>query len=163
MKICIFERSNEKNHISKTKIYFNKKNTPQLLEHIGLQNMKVRGKTNFGQLAAVCLMHADISSWYFCSQKRDVQWNHQREKQSYRNHINNMYSACILFFSNFLVFRYHNMLHISSLSFLTSRIIAINLIPIKFFSKKNIWLLVVSREKNIFKSFRVLERLKATP
>ena len=65
------------------------------------------------------------------------------------------------FFSNFLVFRYYNMLHISSLSFLTSRIIAINLIPIKFFSKKNIWLLVVSREKSIFKSFRVLERIKA--
>ena len=65
------------------------------------------------------------------------------------------------FFSNFLVFRYYNMLHISSLSFLTSRIIAINLIPIKFFSKENIWLLVVSREKSIFKSFRVLERIKA--
>ena len=65
------------------------------------------------------------------------------------------------FFSNFLVFRYYNMLHISSLSFLTSRIIAINLIPITFFSKKNIWLLVVSREKSIFKSFRVLERIKA--
>ena len=39
-KICIFERSNEKNNFSKTKIYFHKKTTPQLLGHIGLQNMK---------------------------------------------------------------------------------------------------------------------------
>ena len=36
--------------------------TPQLLEHIGLQNMKLRAKVNFGLLAAVCLMHADTSS-----------------------------------------------------------------------------------------------------
>ena len=34
MKICIFERSNEKNHFSKTKIYFHKKTTPQLSRHI---------------------------------------------------------------------------------------------------------------------------------
>ena len=41
VKICIFERSNEKSHFSKTKIYFHKKTTPQLLEHTGLQNIKV--------------------------------------------------------------------------------------------------------------------------
>ena len=41
MKICIFDRSNEKSHFSKTEICFRKKTTPQLLEHIGLQNMKV--------------------------------------------------------------------------------------------------------------------------
>ena len=46
-----------------TKITFHKKTTPQLLEHIGLQNMKIGVKANFGWLAAVCLMHADISSW----------------------------------------------------------------------------------------------------
>ena len=34
----------------KTKIYFYKKTTPQLLEHIGLQNIKVGGKTNLGDL-----------------------------------------------------------------------------------------------------------------
>ena len=45
---CIFERSNEKNHFSKTKINFHKKTTPQLLGGIGLQNMKVGGKANFG-------------------------------------------------------------------------------------------------------------------
>ena len=50
MKICIFERSNEKNHFSKTKTNFYKKTTLQLLEHIGLQNMKVGGKTNLGDL-----------------------------------------------------------------------------------------------------------------
>ena len=64
-KICIFERSNEKSHFSKTKIYFHKKTTPQLLEHIGLQNMKVGGKTNFGRLAMIfqiCSMDADILS-----------------------------------------------------------------------------------------------------
>ena len=44
VKICIFERSNEKSHFSKTKINFLKKSTPQLLEHIGLQNMKVGEK-----------------------------------------------------------------------------------------------------------------------
>ena len=50
MKICIFERSNEKNHFSKTKIYFHKKTAPQLLGHIRLQNMKVGEKTNLGDL-----------------------------------------------------------------------------------------------------------------
>ena len=50
VKICIFERSNEKTHFSKTKIYFHKKTTPQLLGHIGLQNMKVGEKTNLGDL-----------------------------------------------------------------------------------------------------------------
>ena len=30
VKICIFERSNEKNNFSKTKIYFHKKTAPQL-------------------------------------------------------------------------------------------------------------------------------------
>ena len=45
-----YSRSNEKNYFSKTKIYFRKKTTPQLLEHIGLQNIKVGGKTNLGDL-----------------------------------------------------------------------------------------------------------------
>ena len=40
-------------------MYFQKKTTPQLLGHTGLQNMKVGEITN---LAAVCLMHVDISS-----------------------------------------------------------------------------------------------------
>ena len=48
VKICIFERSNEKNHFSKSKTYFNKKTTPQLLGYIGLQNMKVGVKANVG-------------------------------------------------------------------------------------------------------------------
>ena len=63
VKICIFERSNEKSHFSKTKIYFRKKTTPQLLEHIGLQNIKVGVKTNFGRLATIlqiCSTDADI-------------------------------------------------------------------------------------------------------
>ena len=50
VKICIFERSNEKYNFSKTKIYFHKKTTPQLLGHNGLQNMKVGEKTNLGVL-----------------------------------------------------------------------------------------------------------------
>ena len=62
VKICIFERSREKSHFSKTKIYFHKNSTPQLLEHIGLQNKKVGVKASFGWLAAVRLMHADITS-----------------------------------------------------------------------------------------------------
>ena len=65
VKLCIFERSNGKSHFSKTKIYFRKKTTPQLLEHIGLQNMKVGEKTNFGRLATIfqiCSMDADILS-----------------------------------------------------------------------------------------------------
>ena len=48
VKICIYERSKEKNHFSKTKIFFHKKTTPQLFGHIGLQNMKVGVKGNFG-------------------------------------------------------------------------------------------------------------------
>ena len=47
VKICIFERSNEKSHFSKTKIYFHKKTAPQLSGHNGLQNMRVGVKTNF--------------------------------------------------------------------------------------------------------------------
>ena len=39
-----------KNYFSKTKVNFYKKTTPQLLEHIGLQNMKVGEKTNLGDL-----------------------------------------------------------------------------------------------------------------
>ena len=46
-KICIFERSNERSHFSKTKICFPKKTIPQLLGNIGLQNMKVGEKANF--------------------------------------------------------------------------------------------------------------------
>ena len=49
----------------KINIYFRKKTTPQLLEHIGQQNMKVREKTNFGRLATIfqiCSMDADILS-----------------------------------------------------------------------------------------------------
>ena len=62
----LHERSNEKYHFSKTKKYiFTKKTTPQLLGHIGLQNMKVGEKTNFRQLATIfqiCSMDADILS-----------------------------------------------------------------------------------------------------
>ena len=59
---------------------------------------------------------------------------------------------CILyvyFFSPIFPSFDYNMLHISSLSFLTSRILAINFTPINFFSKKNTWLLFVSRGKHI--------------
>ena len=52
VKICIFERSNEKSHFSKTKIYFHKKTAPQLSGHIGLQTMKVRVKNNLIELAS---------------------------------------------------------------------------------------------------------------
>ena len=44
---------------------FSQKNTPQLLGHIGLQNMKIGEKTNFGRLATlfqICSMDADIIS-----------------------------------------------------------------------------------------------------
>ena len=71
VKICIFERSNEISHFSRTKIYFHKKATPQLLEHIGLKNMKVGVKTNFGRLATIfqiCSMMLTSSLiLYLCS------------------------------------------------------------------------------------------------
>ena len=53
----------ERKNFSKTKINSDKKTPAQLSEHIGIQNMKVGMKANFGWLAAVCLMHAEISSW----------------------------------------------------------------------------------------------------
>ena len=65
MKICSFERSNEKNHFAKTKIYFHKKTTPQLSGHIVLKNVKVEVKSNFGRLATIFqiyAMDADILS-----------------------------------------------------------------------------------------------------
>ena len=49
----------------KLKYIFTKKTTPQLLERIGQQNMKVGEKTNFGRLATIfqiCSMNADILS-----------------------------------------------------------------------------------------------------
>ena len=54
-----------KSQFSKTETYFHKKTTPQLLGHIGLQNMKVAVKTNFGRLSTIfqiCSMDADILS-----------------------------------------------------------------------------------------------------
>ena len=65
VKIYIFERSNEKGISRKLKYIFTKKTTPQLLEQIGLQNIKVGEKTNFGRLATIfqiCSMDADILS-----------------------------------------------------------------------------------------------------
>ena len=62
---CIFERSNEKNNFSKTQIYFYKKTIPQLIGHIGLQNMKEGEKTNLERLSVtfqICSMDADILS-----------------------------------------------------------------------------------------------------
>ena len=50
VKIYIFEQSNEKNHFSKTKIYFRKKTSSQLSGQIGLQNIKVGVKANLGDL-----------------------------------------------------------------------------------------------------------------
>ena len=61
----MFERYNETVISRKLKNIFAKKTTPQLLEHIGQQNMKVREKTNFGRLATIfqiCSMDADILS-----------------------------------------------------------------------------------------------------
>ena len=53
VKIRIFERSNKKSHFAKTKICLHKKTALQLLGHIGLQNIKVGVKTNFGRLAQI--------------------------------------------------------------------------------------------------------------
>ena len=70
--MCIFERSNEKNHFSKIEIYFHEKTTPQLLGRIGLQNMKVGEKTNFGRLADI------LSKWVFFGHRNN---NTGTEKQ----------------------------------------------------------------------------------
>ena len=46
-------------------MYFHKKTTPQLLEYIGIQNMKVGEETNHGRLATILQifsMDADILS-----------------------------------------------------------------------------------------------------
>ena len=67
VKICIFERSNEKNYFSKTKIYFYDKTTPQLLEHIWLQNIKVGGKTNSGDLPLFVRCMLTLALNYFVS------------------------------------------------------------------------------------------------
>ena len=49
--LCYLLCSGDKiNNFSKTKVYFHKKTTPQLLGHIGIQNMKVGEKTNMGNL-----------------------------------------------------------------------------------------------------------------
>ena len=55
----------KKSFLENWNIFSQKKTTPQLLEHIGLQSMKVGVKTNFGRLATIlqiCSMDADILS-----------------------------------------------------------------------------------------------------
>ena len=49
-KFAYLSGRTKKNYFSKTKIYFHKTTTPQLLGHIGLQNIKVGEKTNLGDL-----------------------------------------------------------------------------------------------------------------
>ena len=52
-------------HIWAAERKISQKTTPQLLGHIGLQNMKVGEKTNLGRLATlfqICSMDADILS-----------------------------------------------------------------------------------------------------
>ena len=49
-KFAYLSGRTKKIKFSKIKIIFYKKTTPQLLEHIGLQNMKVGEKTNLGDL-----------------------------------------------------------------------------------------------------------------
>ena len=80
MKICIFERSNEKNYFSKTEIYFYKKTTPQLVEHIGLQNIKVGGKTNLGDLPLFvwCMLTFAINIFYKSRNKTPVTLDRER-------------------------------------------------------------------------------------
>ena len=53
-----------KYHFSKTKMYFHKKTTPQLLGHIGLQNMKVGEKTNLGRLATIFRILGDLPQYF---------------------------------------------------------------------------------------------------
>ena len=50
-----------KTHFSKTKIYFHTKTTPQILAHIGLQNIKVGMKSTWAT-CQICSMDADILS-----------------------------------------------------------------------------------------------------
>ena len=65
VKICIFERSNQKSHFSKTKIYFHKKSCIKIIRTYWATNIKVGLKTNFGRLAKIsqiCSMDTDILS-----------------------------------------------------------------------------------------------------
>ena len=50
VKIEYLSGRTKENISRKLKYIFAKKTTPQLLEHIGIQNMKVGGKTNLGDL-----------------------------------------------------------------------------------------------------------------
>ena len=59
MKICIFERSNEKNHFSKTEILKKKKKQNNTI--IRTSKYESRSERKFG-VAAVCLIHADVGS-----------------------------------------------------------------------------------------------------
>ena len=65
VKIEYLSGRTKENISRKLKYIFAKKTTPQLLGHIGLQNMKVGEKTNFGRLARrfqICSMDVDILS-----------------------------------------------------------------------------------------------------
>ena len=65
VKIAYLSGRTKKIISRKIKYIFTKKTTPQLLGHIGLQNMKVGEKTNFGRLARgfqICSMDVDILS-----------------------------------------------------------------------------------------------------
>ena len=66
VKICIFERSNEKINFSKTKVHFHKKKLHQnYYEILGCKIWKYGVKSNFGRLAKIFQifsMDADILS-----------------------------------------------------------------------------------------------------
>ena len=47
-KFAYLSGRTKKSNFSKTKIYFHKQTTPRSLGHIGLKNMKVGVKENFG-------------------------------------------------------------------------------------------------------------------
>ena len=53
---------NEKNHFSKTKVCFHKKNYTTIIRTYWATKYERRRENEFGRLAAVCLMHVDISS-----------------------------------------------------------------------------------------------------
>ena len=47
VKICIFERSKEKNHFSKTEIYFHKKNYTTIIRTYWATKYESRGENEF--------------------------------------------------------------------------------------------------------------------
>ena len=96
----------KENYFSKTKIYFHKRTTPQLLGHIELQNMKIGEKTTLGDLPLFvwCMLTLALKFVSECSLFKSkfnhisLRWSLKKRKCVFIYY----YTFSLFFFSSFV-------------------------------------------------------------